>query len=1294
MYTLVTFATHWGSKHGGINSFNADFLAAFGIAYHLGAQVICIVASDTSDEKTEAAKAHVQLVPLPYTPEAKAFGPEHGQAGVEQLRQRNISFDPDKTVCLGHDRITGAAAVAAAKLAGGRSAVIHHMSYDHYESYAENSASAQKKTHEQTTILQGADLVLAVGPLLRDAAGDRLSKSKPVHMLIPGLAEIDARQAPATFVAFLSGRLSDDAARIKQGHLGVAAFATAQRNALESGMPEPLLKQPKLLLRGVDFEGQVTGSSSHVQQHPEAELKRFAEEYAQAVVNLHALPYTEDRQLLYSELSGASVALMPSWHEGFGLVAWEAIAAGVPLIISRNSGVYRLLEEKHPGAEIGYLHGLDIRGAGTFPFFHEEDLKATVTALNKIANNPGRARQQAAMLKNMLDGHTWVACAERTVEAFEWGIEKGSVPATRVDTLSQTPGPIVQAPTDRDQGPLRIPVGQWRAGAGMAESQLLRAEEALLPFDPARQSDVEDLKEWLDDTQWPISVRLITGAGGQGKTRLALELCQQRVALGWSAGFLDSNLEANRMTATWKAVRNLDRSLLIVIDYAETRQLPFLSLLEAALQNSSNQPVRILLLARDGGEWWDNLPSKNTQCEALLSGYATTGPFRLKALYPAEPDRREAYSRALNAFAHTLGVSVPEVLPDLLGEHFERPLYVQIAALLALYGERPTSAQGLTKSLLNHERRYWLGVLAHLDWPEPERRAETLLALTTLAGGFAIAKAAETYWFNAKGKVLGTAEFNSMFRNLATLYPGTQGLQALRPDLLGEALVAQALLRPEAGALLDAVLSNTSTQSVRRNALTVLARLSTQRPDLQETLVDALSRHFHHCCRDIVAVGTETTGRLPELAELAFSRLSSAGRSQTAGLLSPLFEEDSVQLAGLAYLVCGYLTEKLRERFEKKPGDLNRMSEFARALLNYAVILSRLGRYDLACAADRNALELYRRLVVRSPRGVEPLYAQSLDNYAIHLSNAGKDEEALEYSREALEIQRRLAQVDPDRFEPGYARSLGNYAIHLGNVGKGEEALDHARKSLAVQERLTQKNTDLFEPDYAFSLSVYADRLSDVGKHREALEHENHALAIFNRLVQKNPDRFERRYASSLISHAIHLSNVGQSGEALRAAREALEIHKRLAQKYPDRFAISLFSSICSEQFLAWLCDQSAGNEQPHLNQLMMFIVPNRRYVAMLFSAFVNACVSEDRTVRKDAFRQVFSHWTNLSMAEKMGSEPYWLCAAAWCATFEAPALVETDWEISWRQFVKQRSGSLPRWMLEVARRLGFQWPE
>jgi hypothetical protein len=157
----------------------------------------------------DASNVQVQLVPLPYAPEAKSFGPEHGKAGVEHLKRRNISFDPDKTVWLGHDRITGEAAIAAAEVVGGRSAVIHHMSYDHYESYAEDAQSALRKTQAQTTLFQKADVVLAVGPLLRDAAKDLVGGLKAVHMLIPGLAEINPQDAPNTFVAFLSGRLSD-----------------------------------------------------------------------------------------------------------------------------------------------------------------------------------------------------------------------------------------------------------------------------------------------------------------------------------------------------------------------------------------------------------------------------------------------------------------------------------------------------------------------------------------------------------------------------------------------------------------------------------------------------------------------------------------------------------------------------------------------------------------------------------------------------------------------------------------------------------------------------------------------------------------------------------------------------------------------------------------------------------------------------------------------------------------------------------------------------------------------------
>src|ERR1043165_2786053 len=195
MYTLVAFATQWGSRYGGINSFNSDFLSNLAFAYQANVQTICIVGTASDDQIERAGRSSVVLIPLQYAPQSPYLLAEHGEAGVAQLKELGLSIDPTMTVWLGHDRITGQAAIAAAKTAGGLSAIISHMSYDHYESYAESSHSAQEKTTAQRQVLQDANIVLAIGPPLRDATNDLVGPSTGVHMLIPGLAEIDTQVA-------------------------------------------------------------------------------------------------------------------------------------------------------------------------------------------------------------------------------------------------------------------------------------------------------------------------------------------------------------------------------------------------------------------------------------------------------------------------------------------------------------------------------------------------------------------------------------------------------------------------------------------------------------------------------------------------------------------------------------------------------------------------------------------------------------------------------------------------------------------------------------------------------------------------------------------------------------------------------------------------------------------------------------------------------------------------------------------------------------------------------------------
>ena len=70
-----------------------------------------------------------------------------------------------------------------------------------------------------------------------------------------------------------------------------------------------------------------------------------------------------------------------------------------------------------------------------------------------------------------------------------------------------------------------------------SEAGLLSAYRAdvvpLLGRDGARA----DLRAWLD-AEAPVSIRVLVGAGGRGKTRLALELARAVAKDGWLAGFV------------------------------------------------------------------------------------------------------------------------------------------------------------------------------------------------------------------------------------------------------------------------------------------------------------------------------------------------------------------------------------------------------------------------------------------------------------------------------------------------------------------------------------------------------------------------------------------------------------------------------------------------------------------------------------------------------------------------------------------------------------------------------------
>ena len=116
---------------------------------------------------------------------------------------------------------------------------------------------------------------------------------------------------------------------------------------------------------------------------------------------------------------------------------------------------------------------------------------------------------------------------------------------------------------------LRPAVVRLAPGEEVSAATLLRPRHAVVGY-VGHEQLLNDLAAWCE--QEPMDAEsaelwFVTGGGGFGKTRLAIQACLEAEARGWTAGLLppdlsDSDLEA---LAVWPG------RLLIVVDYAETR---------------------------------------------------------------------------------------------------------------------------------------------------------------------------------------------------------------------------------------------------------------------------------------------------------------------------------------------------------------------------------------------------------------------------------------------------------------------------------------------------------------------------------------------------------------------------------------------------------------------------------------------------------------------------------------------------------------------------------------------------
>ena len=758
------------------------------------------------------------------------------------------------------------------------------------------------------------------------------------------------------------------------------------------------------------------------------------------------------------------------------------------------------------------------------------------------------------------------------------------------------------------------PTEVWRPG--LPDIYLLRAEYAVVPFHEQRRP-VDRLLAWCE-TEAALAVRVVTGPGGTGKTRLMIELCQETRRRGWRAGFLHREAPPK---PSWELDGLLagEQPLLLVVDYAETKRDALVPVLRRLAMAPAGTRARLVLLAREVSDWWTALQEADPKLQEQLDNSRV--PIERLAPIAAPVDQRPGILlAAAQAFARKLVLKAPNIGEvDLRAGHFGYALFLHIAGLATAVGDPAKEEDALLSFVLGRERRNWRANLAaeELAGDVDVATVAQALALVTLAGGVG-GKAEARSLLERAPKLAGLAppKRDRLIDLLHRLYPGERYLEPIRPDLLGEHLVEQALA--DDPSLLAAALAGQPAAP-----LTVLTRLARRRPVARRWLEQAFTQDLERLAEPAMQVAIETGDPIGPVLADELERRTKAGEFLDYDKLQRLESAIPEQTTALRELGAAIMTQMravLTKISEPWPEEVK--IEAARVANNLATRLSALGRREAALQAAEEAADLYRELARARPDAFTPHLATSLSNLAPMLRELGRREAALQAAEEAVVLRRELARARPDAFTPDLATSLNNLANMLSDLGRREAALQAAEEAVALRRELARARPDAFTPDLAMSLNNLAPKLSELGRREAALQAAQQAADLYRELARARPDAFTPHLATSLNNLANRLSDLGRREAALQAAEEAVALRRELARARPDAFTPNLAVS------LAVLANALEAADRPS-----EAVDVNREAIATLSGPFL-------------AQPPAFAHWMvpmcrqYIERCEKLGREP------------------------------------------------------
>ena len=322
---VTLLSSEWGSTKGGLSTINREL--AIQLAKNDNVEVTMYLPLCSREDEEVAAGFRVCLLKAKKKP---------GYDPIEWLA--SVPKDHHMDVVIGHGVHLGRQVPEIRKLHPDCKWIqVVHTDPEElamFKDYAGPTVKGEKKHQAEVELCELADQVVAVGPKLTETFARYLrssGKDQDVISLTPGIfsefSNINqAAEERETFHVLVFG--CDDSEDFRVKGYDIAACAVAKLNGEERSF--------KLV-----FVGAPDGEEYKVKER----LLKEGILPGQLIVRS-----AKERKQLAKQFYEADLVMMPSRTEGFGLAALEALSAGLPVLVSGNSGIGKALKKVPTGS--------------------------------------------------------------------------------------------------------------------------------------------------------------------------------------------------------------------------------------------------------------------------------------------------------------------------------------------------------------------------------------------------------------------------------------------------------------------------------------------------------------------------------------------------------------------------------------------------------------------------------------------------------------------------------------------------------------------------------------------------------------------------------------------------------------------------------------------------------------------------------------------------------------------------------------------------------------------------------